>query len=289
MTPTPPSNPMTRDELLELAALDAMGLLDEYETALYNRSFHLAPPAVQDEVKDVQAAVATNPPLLPDVTPPTDLRQRVLTAVAEAAGSDSLDLAPIAAIGRNVTPTPTRIENAPSRSLTATGQVWRAAAFLLAATLLVGLYFGTQLLETNRDMATAIRDREDSEFLDELIGGTRVASFLADETAYRIAFVAVGDETQPPLAVSAFIAVNEGIGTDASEGCLFLVGFNPDESYRLVARDADGNEAFAREFSPDSELDGELLGALSRTALAAATWEIADVSGRVLLTTLRTA
>ena len=175
-----------------------------------------------------------------------------------------------------------------SLTLTATGQVWRAAAFLLAATLLVGLYFGSSLLETNREMATAIRDRDNAEYLDELIGGTQVASFLTDNTVQRIAFVAVGDEDTPPIAVSAFLAINEGVGTDDYEGCLFLVGFSPDSDYRLIARDADGNESFAHAFTPDSELDGELLGALSRTALNAVTWEIADLSGRVLLTTVRT-
>ena len=33
---------MTTTELLELAALDALGLLDEYESAFYSRSFHHA-------------------------------------------------------------------------------------------------------------------------------------------------------------------------------------------------------------------------------------------------------
>ncbi len=51
--------PMSREELLELAALDALGLLDEYEAALYTRSFHHAPAAVQDEIKDLQATFAT--------------------------------------------------------------------------------------------------------------------------------------------------------------------------------------------------------------------------------------
>ncbi len=42
--------PMTRKELLELAALDVLGLLDEYEAAYYTRSFHHAPASVQDEI-----------------------------------------------------------------------------------------------------------------------------------------------------------------------------------------------------------------------------------------------
>ena len=44
-TPTP----MTHEELLELAALDALGLLDEYESALFTRSYHHAAVAVGPE------------------------------------------------------------------------------------------------------------------------------------------------------------------------------------------------------------------------------------------------
>ncbi len=60
-----PPTPMTREELIELAALDALGLLDEYESALFTRSFHHAPAAVQKEIKDLQAAVTADPSLLP--------------------------------------------------------------------------------------------------------------------------------------------------------------------------------------------------------------------------------
>ena len=45
---------MTREELLELAALDAFGLLDDYEAALFTRSFHHAPVAVQDEIRSTE-------------------------------------------------------------------------------------------------------------------------------------------------------------------------------------------------------------------------------------------
>ena len=38
-------------ELLELAALDAFGQLDEFEADLFNRSFHHAPVPLQEQIK----------------------------------------------------------------------------------------------------------------------------------------------------------------------------------------------------------------------------------------------
>ena len=40
--------PMTPRQLLELASLDALGLLDDIESTAYTRSFHDAPATVQD-------------------------------------------------------------------------------------------------------------------------------------------------------------------------------------------------------------------------------------------------
>ena len=91
---TTPS-PMTREELLELAALDAFGLLDDYEAALFTRSFHHAPVAVQDEIKELQASFASDPVFVPDVQPATDLRHRVLDRVSKAIETESVELAPL--------------------------------------------------------------------------------------------------------------------------------------------------------------------------------------------------
>ena len=93
-------NPLTREDLLELAALDALGLLDEFDTAHYTRSFHDAPVAVQDEIKQRQAELAADTMLLPDEGPTPSLRQRVLDAVAEAVEEKDQELAPIAQIGQ---------------------------------------------------------------------------------------------------------------------------------------------------------------------------------------------
>ena len=41
-------------QLIELAVLDAHGLLEPIEADLFNRSFHDAPASVQDEIIQIQ-------------------------------------------------------------------------------------------------------------------------------------------------------------------------------------------------------------------------------------------
>ncbi|MCA9295349.1 MAG: hypothetical protein KC983_02510, partial [Phycisphaerales bacterium] len=134
--------PMTRDQLLEYAALDAFGLLEEYEMALYTRSFHHAAAGVQDEILALQAELVSDESLLTDLSPPQELRERVLRAVSQAIDADARRLQPIARIGRTRSTGGTA---AGSRfKLSLAGQFWRAAAFVLAATTIVGAYLGSQ-------------------------------------------------------------------------------------------------------------------------------------------------
>lgn len=75
---------MSFKDLLELAHLDALGLLDEEDQRRYERAFMAAPPAIKDQVRSEQARWADMDPMLPRVEPPADLRDRVLAAVEQA-------------------------------------------------------------------------------------------------------------------------------------------------------------------------------------------------------------
>ncbi|MHC4609557.1 MAG: hypothetical protein ACYS7M_04340, partial [Planctomycetota bacterium] len=135
------SEPMTQRELLELAALDTLGLLDEFEAAYYTRSYHDAPATVQDEIKRLQAEVAADQRLLPGEEPDPALRERVLKAVAQAIESDESRLAPLATIGRR--------RAGGSRGergfhLRVSGQFWRAACFVMAGVAVVFALFWFQ-------------------------------------------------------------------------------------------------------------------------------------------------
>ncbi len=165
--------PMTRDELLELAPLDALGLLDEYDALLFSRGFHAAPESVRAEIRDLQAAVAADESLLPDVAPSASLADRVLTAVRGEVDA-AADPAPLATIGRGRAraaaaattldrpAAPTTGPIRPRRRLihSLAGHGWRAAAFALAAAVVVAMYFGVQLLDQNRELFVIVRQMQ---------------------------------------------------------------------------------------------------------------------------------
>jgi len=90
---------MTREELLELAPLDAFGLLDEVEAALFHRAFHQAPPSVQDEVIALQAELVAADHFLSDDEPRPILRRKVLLRLEEVMDESAEELRPIAQIG----------------------------------------------------------------------------------------------------------------------------------------------------------------------------------------------
>ena len=112
-------------ELLELAVLDAHGLLEPIESEIFNRSFHEAPASIQDEIIRMQLEFATDDSLLPADLPTAELRKKVLSAVANAADNEARFLAPLALIGARV--------GASKRGVGATGSVvlWRTAAMIL--------------------------------------------------------------------------------------------------------------------------------------------------------------
>ena len=141
------------------AVLDALGLLDEVDSAQFERAFHDAPPSVQADLRAVQAAVAVDPAFLADGDPSPDLRLKTLARVMTAVEQQEVQFAPIAHIGR----TAARAERRPVRSIDANELVeqamelsalrkdverftrssyyWRAAAIALTAALTVALVF----------------------------------------------------------------------------------------------------------------------------------------------------
>lgn len=75
---------MNMIDLIELAVLDALGMLDAEESAEFDAAFRAAPPATQDRVLTEQARLANLERLLPEVTPSPEMRSRVISAIREA-------------------------------------------------------------------------------------------------------------------------------------------------------------------------------------------------------------
>jgi hypothetical protein len=259
---------MTRDELLELAALDAFGLLDDYESALFTRSFHHAAAAVQDEVKQIQAAFASEQALLPDVEPSPELREKVLAAVAQAIEAESVELAPLATIGRTVQ---TRAERQPRMALNMSGQFWRAAAFILTGALAVVSYFALQMQERNDAFTAYMTESIAQEDLEELLGRKFVAEFFGQQVACRTLRPNTG--TSP---VHAVIGIREG------EVLLYAHGLPEKTQFVLRGSDEQGN-TYEHTFVSRGLIEGHFMGS-AEGLLASASWEIANAeTGELLL------
>ena len=130
MNPQPPhpQPEFNNRDLIELAQLDALGLLDEPERLAFEKAFRAAPASIQLLVRDGQARASEIDAWLPDTRPPASLRQRVLAAVSAAVRSESRQ----PSVAGRLTP-------AIARSTTV-APYWRAAAIgSMAAALLFGV------------------------------------------------------------------------------------------------------------------------------------------------------
>jgi len=265
---------MTREELFELAALDAYGLLDEYEAALFTRSFHHASATVQHELRELQASIAANPVLVPDVEPRESLRIKVLESVAARIEAESAKLAPLATIGS------LRAQAGHSDGrvvLGASGQFWRAASFLLAASVLVVLYFSVEFYQQSKKLTAAVIDGYTDVQIEEIIGPA-FSAFANDPSCVRIDLRSIeGSRGQ-----HAVVYINE----DTNESFLFVLGLPAHQEYTLAAFAEDDTDGLKQVFHARDAVSGVNLGELSAAfvaSLSALTWEIADGSGAVLL------
>lgn len=185
---------MNRDELFRLAAMDGYGLLDEYEAALYTRSFHDAPASVQDELIALQARLAVDPLFLAGEEPAPVLREKVLDRVLEAIEAEQRELAPLATIGRNrknaADAAGQSFRLAPSSSVL----FWRAACFMLLASLVVVLYMYAEAVRKGRDIAERAMVDRTTEQLKELIGADFL-DFVNHPGVQHVVFQPVAQDT----------------------------------------------------------------------------------------------
>ena len=236
-----------REELLEIAPLEALGLLDEVEERRFTLGFDAATTSIQDEVRDLQAAVAVEFGSVGEDTPDRALRYRVLAAMSAAVEADDVSCAPIASIG---SPGPQRsavssrqnaydaaipgLAEEPARRErdTRSSTLWRAAALALGSGLLVTLYFTNQLSLTARNLAQlALLDLNKSDLREQI--GPSYAKFIESGTA---AAVSLSGESGSGAAVIF-------IEPSSNEGLFLAFDLGEDTGpFRLVARDQASGE-----------------------------------------------
>jgi hypothetical protein len=300
---------MDRDELIDLAPLDAFALLDDYEAALFTRSFHHAPASVQAEVRDLQAQFAEDPAFLSKEEPRTLLRQKVLIRIQEEIEESEAELQPLAQIGQQVAGhgaghqmihaarTELDVSGVPSsddamreliseiRARAAVGMrdrattYWRAAAFFLAAGLIVSLYF---LGQTMRHAETIARLAQNQLINAKL---TEVAPDLID-FAYRESVVRGLASTDSSVNGTATLCID----AEHNRALVLAFGLNGALSgtkkgeFTLRAVDDKGNATVITKFTTNDPIFGKVADSLPLD-IRTCKLELLDGDGRVILRT----
>lgn len=272
---------LRREELIELAALEALGLLDENESAAFERGFDAAPQSVQEQIRRIQAETATDVATLAGEEPPAALRGKVLAAVSDAIDDEARELQPIASIGvgarrasRGVT-TAMRDERHAMRIASAERRllVWRAASIALAASLLTTLFWSGMYrreygsLQQLLDNGTSLRQLET-----EL--GTDFAAAVRQGSMVR------------PLQSNASIAPNVSgqVFLEETGGYLLVFGLRGNASYTVRLRDGSGNVTEVARVTGGAWVTGAKITGLDRTSVAGKSIELLDDRGGVVLT-----
>jgi hypothetical protein len=260
---------MTRDELLEHAMFEMLGVLDEVELARFERALAASASSVQSEVSALQARMAIDP-LFRDASeqPSSALRLRTMARLLEEMESDAVAAAPIATIGPRMSAfaRPDRVAADAGDAITAESMrrilaevaarsaivkpqrqlFWRVASFFLLAALLVALYFNQQLSRTALQLAAGVNERALS--AESLDAAAEVAGFDLSR-ASRVQLACVGGSTD--ALVQAFVqrAARAGAnaagaaGGPATERGHVLVqglGVGRAAAVRVVVKDRDG-------------------------------------------------
>ena len=195
-----PSRPSTpTNDLIELAAIDALGLLDEHERRAFDDAFSASAPHVQAHVRREQQRMIGVSDTLPQVEPPASLRGRVLAAVRDAMLSSpaSVDLSGRAGRWGVLT-------------------AWRAAAIAAATAAVVLGGFSMMITQENRAILASMQTQAGQDFLRM---SPRMRELVFSENVTRYAFV--------PAAAD--------VGTDAMPAAKFWI----DETTRRAVFFAD--------------------------------------------------
>ncbi len=274
---------LTREELIEAAELEVLGLLDEVDLARFTRAFDGATPALQAEVIAAQEALANEPLFQSQELPSAALRLRTIAGVLDAMESEAKAAAPIATIGPGRTlATSTRqgqfglqfgqqgtmspdamralIADLAARTheTKAPGQLaWRAASFLLLAALAVSMYFNSRLAEVSNKLV----DAATSEAIKD-----EVAKFALSVSDFSFASCTHTDLRR----VGTMSAGHVSVFVDPNQERLAVVGlgFKPNELVTIQVRDANGLVLFSEQIRGRNTGFGELCelpaGVLSR-------------------------
>ncbi len=282
---------MTTADLIELAALDVLALLDEDERTAFERALASAGPAIQAQVRREQTRIAHLDALLPEADAPADLRARVIEAVRTA----SVDELEEELLGvRRLRHGAGRVGAAmlPSRRVS---PVWRASSIGFATAAVV---FGAFIVWLQNSHSELERQMQSNAVIEAMIAraGSDAAAILISADSVKLAMRTPGDAQAPYDRVAGSVWVN------GSNGELVVYHQNLNRvagvTYELVQIDTDGTAV-----GPRYQLEGSATGGLAREvirrgvdasdpsvrthyAIVATTYERGQAVSTVVLTTL---
>lgn len=219
----------TRD-LLDLASMDALGLLDDEERRAFEAAFQAASPALKAQVRREQARAADLGDVLPRVEAPAGLKARVMAAVGDAIAAvrGSRDEADIAG----------RLE---PRHFALRGYVtplWRAACIGFATATVVLLGVGYSMHAEYQRTYQAFQNSETAAQLAK-VAGPKFAEFIAKPDTQRFALRTVANIPAGPEKTAAVF-----INPQTREGVLYCRGLTGFEGqFKLVVMDETGKVA----------------------------------------------
>jgi hypothetical protein len=228
---------MNTQQLIEMAVLDALALLDDEEREDFERSFRGASPDVQAHVRREQTRLCNIESILPNVEPPAGLRAAVLAAVR-----DEIALERDHAVAGRIARGGVALQLLPVRRVS---PLWRAAAVGLATASVV---FGVTTLWMKgefRKLETTIAAFDTNASIDNALG--QEAALL------------VRDASVPKFALQPVSASFPGSGSlfldnERGKGVLFCNQLPTQEegrTYKIMLVDGDGGETLLETFDAD--------------------------------------
>jgi len=211
---------MKTQQLLELSALDALGLLEEHEREAFDRAFRAASPTLQSQIRREQARIANDDSLLPDVDAPIGLKAMVIARWREAVSARRRGLPPLL----------------PSSGVS---PLWRMGAVAAVAASIVLTVTTLQMQQNFKQFSNASEQIAWSKVLEDKFGENFRRAFFTYDHAQ---FVQVNDDFQG----HAVLLVDSGrraANSDASEriGELYIDNFpTSGGSFQIVLTDKDG-------------------------------------------------
>ncbi len=235
---------MSTRELVELAQLDAMGLLDEQEAREFEVAFAAAPAEIQEQIRTEQARMCVLEPVLPDVQAPEHLRGKVLSKVHEAIIESIVEKAP-APVSEVQAPIPAfapaarheagrEIPGIDDRRRVRSSRLWRTAALAFAAAAVV---LGVTTLRLQSQFERVSSQKVAAESLgdaNKFLGGKLSSFFFSDVKKTMLNPVRQSDSEWQK--VQAVVAHNVE-WSEALLVCTNLPSAKAGEKYELVAVD----------------------------------------------------